>query len=539
MNKKDDPTNKSPETSKTLKTCDSNSEEALASDSEVCKVPELDAELEKMETPHPKIPVQHSPPPKNRTSALNPQPAIPSTSTSWNEEMEGGYRYPKKTTPLSALRAVLGEPTFIRNRYDPITPKRTSEDTEKDEENCEDNAETEITQRTKQRRTGDSTEDIIRRKTMTTLVRSPQKTNNKIKPPPIILDGRFRTTTEKLVKTIKPLLTKDFYIKNSRNSTIIQTDELDDYNKVLELIDESNYNYHTYTPRQGKTHAFVMRGYCEADTDQILSDLQKLKINVQKVHKMKSKATTTDPEHNYLVITDNKHTLTTMRPINALNHIRIYWERRKNDKKITQCMRCQKWGHAASNCRRQIACVICAGEHGAKDCPRPKTHKPTCANCAGPHTACNRQECPVYINKVKYMTNSEENKTKTITDETRRTNSPPIISNLNFPALKTKTPVQETAHQTRQTGELSYAQTIMNNRPTNINKSNRTGNETYNQFQELNETIGEIGGLVDISRCIAHLQDLRDTLKSIPNKIAREKQVIMFLFSYEMTYGQD
>lgn len=62
-------------------------------------------------------------------------------------------------------------------------------------------------------------------------------------------------------------------------------------------------------------------------------------------------------------------------------------------KTLPQCRRCQGFGHSSQNCHRPLHCVRCAGHHIAEDCPRPADAPPTCANCAQPHAANDRQ-CP-------------------------------------------------------------------------------------------------------------------------------------------------
>ncbi|XP_050359290.1 uncharacterized protein LOC126779415 [Nymphalis io] len=65
-----------------------------------------------------------------------------------------------------------------------------------------------------------------------------------------------------------------------------------------------------------------------------------------------------------------------------------------------QCHRCQAFGHSSANCHRQQKCVHCAGEHLARDCPRPLSEPPTCANCAKAHTAKDRR-CPVFKKEAR------------------------------------------------------------------------------------------------------------------------------------------
>ncbi|XP_059046163.1 serine/arginine repetitive matrix protein 1-like [Achroia grisella] len=67
---------------------------------------------------------------------------------------------------------------------------------------------------------------------------------------------------------------------------------------------------------------------------------------------------------------------------------------------LPQCHRCQAFGHASANCHRPVKCVRCGGEHPAANCDRPRDQKPTCANCAKPHTA-NDRKCPVYKREAR------------------------------------------------------------------------------------------------------------------------------------------
>ena len=368
-----------------------------------------------------------------------------------------GYQLPKKTTPIKkTLATYVDKPATTYNRYKPIEPT-TQQDKETDEHDRVQN------ERAKLRRTEETSEQEIKRKTAETMKYQKEKA---FKPPPIILEGKFLTETNKLIKEIKQFATKEFYIKNTRKSTIVQLDNLTDYNKVLKHVQDQEFSHHTYTPKDGKTHAFVLRGYGHVNTQELKNDLTDLQIIVKNVYIMKNKKDAVNPETNYLVITDAKHTLKDLQTIKVLNHVRIRWERRRQEARITQCMRCQTWGHVATNCRRRIACVICAGEHSSKECTLPKTQPPTCANCRGAHTACNREKCPVYQNKAKY--------TEAARQETRKQAAPPPppINTSIFPPLREKTWTSQRARPERprqHSGEYSYAEVITNTNNTNSN----------------------------------------------------------------------
>jgi len=68
-------------------------------------------------------------------------------------------------------------------------------------------------------------------------------------------------------------------------------------------------------------------------------------------------------------------------------YIYIYSQRFKvKDYKepLLQCFKCQNYGHSSRNCGGKERCVICAGNHNYKDCPKDKIQ---CANCKGEHTS--------------------------------------------------------------------------------------------------------------------------------------------------------
>lgn len=98
----------------------------------------------------------------------------------------------------------------------------------------------------------------------------------------------------------------------------------------------------------------------------------------------------------YLIITNNDVTLKELQSrVRFLLYTKIEWERRKNERQITQCRRCQKWGHAASNCHRNPRCMKCAANHMTYECKKSPDIPAICANCGGPHTSSNTN-CDVY-----------------------------------------------------------------------------------------------------------------------------------------------
>jgi hypothetical protein len=57
---------------------------------------------------------------------------------------------------------------------------------------------------------------------------------------------------------------------------------------------------------------------------------------------------------------------------------------------VTQCFKCQQWGHTQSACGKRVKCAQCAGDHATKDCPRERI---SCVNCGKRHRAWQQREC--------------------------------------------------------------------------------------------------------------------------------------------------
>ena len=65
-------------------------------------------------------------------------------------------------------------------------------------------------------------------------------------------------------------------------------------------------------------------------------------------------------------------------------------ERFIKEARITQCLRCQKYGHLAKGCQNIAACAHCAGPHHVSECPKDPITGRHCALCKGNHPAWSR-----------------------------------------------------------------------------------------------------------------------------------------------------
>lgn len=88
------------------------------------------------------------------------------------------------------------------------------------------------------------------------------KTSSKNAMPPIVIDGKA-SSQNTLIKDLKGMVKGDFSVKHSNYSTIFFVDKKDDHDNVLNNIKNKQLPYHTYTAREDKSHASVLRGLAE------------------------------------------------------------------------------------------------------------------------------------------------------------------------------------------------------------------------------------------------------------------------------------
>lgn len=314
----------------------------------------------------------------------------------------------------------------------------------------------------------------------------------------------------------------DILIRYTKNNTLLYTKNRTNYINVLQYLKEENKNevrFHTYTPKEEKTHAFVIRGLDnKPEPEEIITAFQnEHEIEIKTVYEMK---TTSRPL--YMIVTSSALTLKYLsQNIRYVMGIRIYIEERRNNRKVIQCRRCQQWGHATSNCFRQERCVRCAGEHLTKDCEKHNEGAVNwkCANCNGAHQA-NNIDCPIYQSKLSNLQNNREGRPapKDIRQQ-QYIDAPPPERNA---WTRHKDSRQEKTHQT-QLSETSAR-----------NKYNSSDKQS--QIQESQVLFAELDNLLNITEMNRALKDLIQKLKENNSAESKFTTYYNFIKSLSVNY---
>lgn len=226
--------------------------------------------------------------------------------------------------------------------------------------------------------------------------------------------------------------------------------------------------------------------------------------------------------------------------------MRVTWEKYANARPITQCRKCQRWGHSQTYCHQQARCLKCAQEHSTYQCKKPPNVPAICANCDGPHPASDIN-CPVYIYKLEML-----KKRQTATQQLRNNNKPttslvPAPLPKTNPWARTAAPPTATVTRNHQVNKTSQQHnTPITQRSTDTQVSDFTQSTasvdtvtiiqpaansqqpTANKFSDLAAAINELNKTTNIDEMIRLINDLTNALKKSTNKMDRFNTILTF-----------
>lgn len=323
--------------------------------------------------------------------------------------------------------------------------------------------------------------------------------------PPIVVDGQTKNQNT-LIQDLRATVRGNFSVKHTSNSTILFVDEKEDHNKVIKNIQEEKISYHTYTTREDKSHAFVLRGLAEGTK---ITDLEE---DLESQYDIKARNTyrmSTKNRPLFLIVTDPSLTLDYLnKNIRIVLHTRITWELRKSLKQIIQCHNCQKWGHATTNCGRPPRCLKCAGKHLTRTCLKSRETAAKCANCEGEHPA-NYSKCQAYLERLDRL---EEKRNKS---QPKKYIQAPLPQVNAWENKRSQIPRRENFPELRSRGQTQRSVQQIPVQPSAPPRPPPTNpNSNPDDFQALNAELNELNRLVNLSELTKAVRDLNNKLRA-------------------------
>lgn len=339
-------------------------------------------------------------------------------------------------------------------------------------------------------------------------------------PPPIVIYGKANNNAQ-FIKFIETTVKKGFKIKYTNENTNIHINDATEWKSLKSTLSENKLEFHSYTHRDEKTHAFVLRGLDHAPPpEMIVRELRELHgVEVTQCYTMNK---TRRPA--YLVITKSDTTLTKISKIRALEYTMVTWQRYQNNKKIIQCHRCQAWGHATSNCFAAPKCLKCAEGHLTTNCTKTDKDTPAkCVNCGGPHPA-NNVECTVYLQKLKAIQNN-------IAGRQQQPRKPPNSN--EFPALRYRPAPSPATNSWKAAAHSTATQQQHLQQQQQQQESARVQKGEANEISELTSELNSLNEMINVSAMLAAVKDLNSKLRLC--KSALEKFTVFNSFAQNLS----
>lgn len=214
-------------------------------------------------------------------------------------------------------------------------------------------------------------------------------------PPPIFL--RQKEKWDKVAIACRMRNIAYTHAKSVKDGIKVQVTTSDDHRALTKFLRAEDIGYHTYALEDEKVLRVVIRGLpVEQTPESIKADLLAQNYPVREVHRMFSGRTKV-PYEMVLVILDLSpagKAIFNLRTVNNLSGLSVEAPYRKSN--LSQCHRCQLYGHSARNCHARPRCVKCLGDHGTPDCSRTPgaPEPPSCVLCGAEGHTANYRGCP-------------------------------------------------------------------------------------------------------------------------------------------------
>ena len=204
----------------------------------------------------------------------------------------------------------------------------------------------------------------------------------KDKMPPIFFK---LTPCQENLDVIKSIIDPDTHIHLQGPYLKIHPKDGLEYANLLTKAREDQWEYFTYTPMVNDRTKFALKGLpTTTECDTIQTAFDELGIHVHHIRQMTSRQ---NPIPVWVLTTDKTpETRDQLLNLTGLLHFRVKIEDLKKRQTVTQCLRCQGFGHKATFCRLQRKCRHCAQLHDSRECPNRES-TPKCAGCGGEHFA--------------------------------------------------------------------------------------------------------------------------------------------------------
>ncbi|KAL4141492.1 hypothetical protein QTP88_004122 [Uroleucon formosanum] len=213
-------------------------------------------------------------------------------------------------------------------------------------------------------------------------------------PPPVFVKRviNFPSLCTELIELIG---VDNFSCKSSTDRLKIMTTNPTSYRTLIHFLKQQNAEYHTYQLKEDKPTRVVIRNlHPTTSTALIKSELEQRLFEVRQVTNVLHKINKHPLPLFFVDLEPTIHS-NDIYKLTSFIHTKIKVEEPYKPKNISQCIKCQEYGHTKSYCGYSARCVRCGSNHASSDCPNPRDATPRCALCSGNHPS-NYKGCAVF-----------------------------------------------------------------------------------------------------------------------------------------------
>lgn len=356
--------------------------------------------------------------------------------------------------------------------------------------------------------------------------------------PPITIIGAMNFS--KAISFVGEIAKDKYFVKYMSIGVKIQITTTEHYDLIKARLIDNNIEFYTHDVNPEKYEQYLLSGITKVDIKELSTELEAQGFEVSSVNEIPINRPRFDNEGLYRVTfkgsVDNAKLLRT-----RLNHTVVKWKRIERQNKLTQCRRCQNFGHGSRNCNVAFKCSKCGSAHETSTCTNTTLK---CANCDGDHDStshdCPKRKAFIEMRQKMSAKNNQRKPPRLAPQLGNRTTFPEL------PQQKTKTNVNssKTTENANNTNQWSFGRTFNKNpifnipdtapAPSNTNLSSNTTGKRYSEW--INSMANDpnvhpswhvnCGKLFSAEECSRIFRDLVANLQGCTNKT--EQLEVMF-----------
>lgn len=250
-------------------------------------------------------------------------------------------------------------------------------------------------------------------------------------PPVTVVGATNFTSALEILKVLIP--NNDFTIKYMSIGVKILLKSIEQYTKFKKLLTDGNIEFFSHDIQSEKLDRFILSGIDRISFQEIMDSLKTYQMEPLEIREFNAKSKKFENEGTYIVSFKQGSTKIQNLKKTIINYTVPKWRLYlKSTNNITQCRRCQLFGHGMRNCNLKIKCSNCGLDHTSENCNSPVIK---CANCKGDHNSTS-QICPKrqeFMNMRRRLATSNNKKTVKPTPA-------PRMNLKNFPEIPKPSP---------------------------------------------------------------------------------------------------